>query len=386
MTSVTASDRYAWREGGRATRYRRSETAVLEAARRLIARGGFEATTVEALADEAVVGRRSKQCFESKAGVWVGCSTKIWVTSTPRCPPLPSSGSRSSSTRLSHRASVSEPPFSLAPSSAWPARLTVTDLAAHTHLSGCGVARPARPRRPAQRSPNRGQGKDCCHLGATTRADVLSAVKDSSGAFAGHPEPVAKITGELDRLFALYDFPAEHWIPLRTANPVVILSRITQSGFAVGVTVGAPLANLLVVEDGAGLGPDAFEHEAGFKTGDASRALGPGETGGWHPARGASGTEGVQNTSSHLVFGLEQVGLALCVRAEHPSCREHSDGSPSPLPGDLTHCAPLRQPGATRKSWNLSPTEPPRALVSTETALEVCWRLALLGSASPRSW
>ena len=31
---------------------------------------------------------------------------------------------------------------------------------------------------------------------------------------------VAKITGDLDQLLAFYDYPAEHWIHLRTTNPI----------------------------------------------------------------------------------------------------------------------------------------------------------------------
>ncbi len=34
------------------------------------------------------------------------------------------------------------------------------------------------------------------------------------------PKAVAKITDELDTLLAFYDFPAEHWIHLRTTNPI----------------------------------------------------------------------------------------------------------------------------------------------------------------------
>jgi putative transposase len=55
---------------------------------------------------------------------------------------------------------------------------------------------------------------------APTRADALAAVKEFADAFAGHPKAVAKITGELDQLLAFYDFPAEHWIHLRTTNPI----------------------------------------------------------------------------------------------------------------------------------------------------------------------
>jgi Transposase, Mutator family len=34
------------------------------------------------------------------------------------------------------------------------------------------------------------------------------------------PKAVAKITNDLDVLLAFYDFPAEHWIHLRTTNPI----------------------------------------------------------------------------------------------------------------------------------------------------------------------
>jgi transposase-like protein len=34
------------------------------------------------------------------------------------------------------------------------------------------------------------------------------------------PKAVAKITDDLDELLAFYDYPAEHWIHLRTTNPI----------------------------------------------------------------------------------------------------------------------------------------------------------------------
>jgi transposase-like protein len=34
------------------------------------------------------------------------------------------------------------------------------------------------------------------------------------------PRAVAKITDDLDQLLAFYDYPAEHWIHLRTTNPI----------------------------------------------------------------------------------------------------------------------------------------------------------------------
>jgi transposase-like protein len=36
------------------------------------------------------------------------------------------------------------------------------------------------------------------------------------------PKATAKITGDLDVLLAFYDYPADHWVHLRTTNPIVI--------------------------------------------------------------------------------------------------------------------------------------------------------------------
>lgn len=37
---------------------------------------------------------------------------------------------------------------------------------------------------------------------------------------AKFPKAVKKITDDQDQLLAFYDFPAEHWIHLRTTNPI----------------------------------------------------------------------------------------------------------------------------------------------------------------------
>ncbi len=37
---------------------------------------------------------------------------------------------------------------------------------------------------------------------------------------AKFPKAVAKITGDEEELLAFYDYPAEHWIHLRTTNPI----------------------------------------------------------------------------------------------------------------------------------------------------------------------
>ena len=48
--------------------------------------------------------------------------------------------------------------------------------------------------------------------------DAVTAFKAAYGAKFG--KAVAKITDDLDELLAFYDFPAEHWIHLRTTNPI----------------------------------------------------------------------------------------------------------------------------------------------------------------------
>src|SRR3954449_5916031 len=48
--------------------------------------------------------------------------------------------------------------------------------------------------------------------------DAVTSFKTAYGAKFG--KAVAKITDDLDELLAFYDFPAEHWIHLRTTNPI----------------------------------------------------------------------------------------------------------------------------------------------------------------------
>lgn len=52
-----------------------------------------------------------------------------------------------------------------------------------------------------------------------THADkAVKAFEKTYG--AKWPKAVKKITGEVDELLAFYDFPAEHWVHLRTTNPI----------------------------------------------------------------------------------------------------------------------------------------------------------------------
>jgi transposase-like protein len=56
---------------------------------------------------------------------------------------------------------------------------------------------------------------------AEDKAHALDAVKAFEAAYgAKFPKAVAKITDDVEQLLAFYDFPAEHWIHLRTTNPI----------------------------------------------------------------------------------------------------------------------------------------------------------------------
>ena len=56
---------------------------------------------------------------------------------------------------------------------------------------------------------------------AEDKAHALDAVKAFQAAYAAKfPQAVAKITDDLDQLLTFYDYPAEHWVHLRTTNPI----------------------------------------------------------------------------------------------------------------------------------------------------------------------
>ena len=57
--------------------------------------------------------------------------------------------------------------------------------------------------------------------GAEDKDHALAAVKAFEAAYrAKFPKAAAKITDDLDQLLAFYDCPAEHWVHLRTTNPI----------------------------------------------------------------------------------------------------------------------------------------------------------------------
>ena len=56
-------------------------------------------------------------------------------------------------------------------------------------------------------------------------AEDKTHAQQAAGAFAAEfgvkwPKAAAKIVDDLDVLLAFYEFPAEHWIHLRTTNPI----------------------------------------------------------------------------------------------------------------------------------------------------------------------
>jgi transposase-like protein len=55
---------------------------------------------------------------------------------------------------------------------------------------------------------------------AGSRTDAISAASSFADAFRDFPKATKKIMDELDLLLAFYDFPTEHWLHLRTTNPI----------------------------------------------------------------------------------------------------------------------------------------------------------------------
>jgi len=57
--------------------------------------------------------------------------------------------------------------------------------------------------------------------GAEDREHAEKAVTEFATAYgAKYPKAVAKITGDQEQLLTFFDFPAEHWVHLKTSNPI----------------------------------------------------------------------------------------------------------------------------------------------------------------------
>ena len=70
----------------------------------------------------------------------------------------------------------------------------------------------------AQPAREDGAGGDLQRRGQDPRPAAAKAFEADFG--AKWPKAAAKITDDLDVLLAFYDYPAEHWIHLRTTNPI----------------------------------------------------------------------------------------------------------------------------------------------------------------------
>lgn len=64
---------------------------------------------------------------------------------------------------------------------------------------------------------------------------------------AKFPKAVAKITDNREELLAFYDFPAEHWIHLRTTNPIESTFSTVKLRTKVTRGAGSPTAALAMV-------------------------------------------------------------------------------------------------------------------------------------------
>jgi transposase-like protein len=59
---------------------------------------------------------------------------------------------------------------------------------------------------------------------AEDRRHALDAVEEFGAVYgAKFPKAAAKVTGDVNGLVAFYDYPAQHWVHLRTTNPIVDL-------------------------------------------------------------------------------------------------------------------------------------------------------------------
>jgi hypothetical protein len=78
-----------------------------------------------------------------------------------------------------------------------------------------------RAQRPAQVRPARREGRAGRDLERRDREHATKAARAFAADYGTKwPKAVAKITDDLDVLLEFYDYPAEHWVHLRTTNPI----------------------------------------------------------------------------------------------------------------------------------------------------------------------
>lgn len=83
---------------------------------------------------------------------------------------------------------------------------------------------------------------------AEDREHAEKAIKDFEHAYgAKWPKATKKITDKADELFAFYDFPAEHWVYLRTTRPIESTFSTVKLRTKVTRGPGSPAAALAMV-------------------------------------------------------------------------------------------------------------------------------------------
>ncbi|MFF7334959.1 IS256 family transposase [Streptomyces sp. NPDC008150] len=83
---------------------------------------------------------------------------------------------------------------------------------------------------------------------AEDRTHAEKAIKEFAKTYgAKWPKAAAKITDDRDELLAFYDFPAEHWIHLRTTNPIESTFSTVKLRTKVTRGAGSPAAALAMV-------------------------------------------------------------------------------------------------------------------------------------------
>jgi hypothetical protein len=97
------------------------------------------------------------------------------------------------------------------------------DVFPDTRSSGAGSTRSATCwQRPAEVGPPGAKKPRWPRSGTPRTSDHAEAAAKAFAADYGAkwPKAAAKITDDLDVLLAFYDYPAEHWVHLRTTNPI----------------------------------------------------------------------------------------------------------------------------------------------------------------------
>ncbi len=83
---------------------------------------------------------------------------------------------------------------------------------------------------------------------AEGRAHAEKAIEAFAKTYsAKFPKTVAKITDDTEELLAFYDFPAEHWIHLRTTNPIESTFSTVKLRTKVTRSAGSPTVALAMV-------------------------------------------------------------------------------------------------------------------------------------------